>query len=105
MPALSRATDTRGAQHMNHKWIFKYVIIGDMGAGKSCLMRRFTGRRFCNGLPHTIGVEFGTMAVSINGATVKLQIWDTARQGRFCSVTRGFYHGAAGALLVCNISC
>lgn len=89
---------------MSHKYIFKYIIIGDMGVGKSCIMQRFTEQRFKKDLPHTIGVEFGTMIVDINGELVKLQIWDTAGQERFRSVTRGYYRGAAGALLVYDVS-
>lgn len=89
---------------MSHKYIFKYIIIGDMGVGKSCLMQRFTEQRFKQDLPHTIGVEFGTMIVDINGDLVKLQIWDTAGQERFRSVTRGYYRGAAGALLVYDVT-
>ena len=89
---------------MSHKYIFKYIIIGDMGVGKSCLMQRFTEHRFKQDLPHTIGVEFGTMIVDINNENVKLQIWDTAGQERFRSVTRGYYRGAAGALLVYDVT-
>jgi Ras-related protein Rab-14 len=89
---------------MSHKYIFKYIIIGDMGVGKSSLMQRFTEQRFKSDLPHTIGVEFGTMIAEINNELVKLQIWDTAGQERFRSVTRGYYRGAAGALLVYDVS-
>ena len=89
---------------MSHKYIFKYIIIGDMGVGKSCLMQRFTEQRYKQDLPHTIGVEFGTMIVDISGELVKLQIWDTAGQERFRSVTRGYYRGAAGALLVYDVT-
>lgn len=89
---------------MSHKYIFKYIIIGDMSVGKSCLMQRFTEQRFKKDLPHTIGVEFGTMIVDINGELVKLQIWDTAGQERFRAVTRGYYRGAAGALLVYDVT-
>ena len=53
---------------------------------------------------HTIGVEFGSKVVNIVGKTVKLQVWDTAGQERFRSVTRSYYRGAAGALLVYDIS-
>lgn len=49
---------------------------------------------------HTIGVEFGSRIVNVGGKSVKLQIWDTAGQERFRSVTRSYYRGAAGALLV-----
>jgi Ras-related protein Rab-14 len=89
---------------MSHKYIFKYIIIGEMGVGKSCIMQRFTEQRFKKDLPHTIGVEFGTMIIDINGELVKLQIWDTAGQERFRGVTRGYYRGAAGALLVYDVS-
>lgn len=89
---------------MAHKYIFKFIIIGDMGVGKSCLMQRFTDDRFKTDLPHTIGVEFGTTIVDINNELVKLQIWDTAGQERFRSVTRGYYRGAAGALLVYDVT-
>jgi len=89
---------------MSHKYVFKYIIIGDMGVGKSCLMQRFTEQRYKQDLPHTIGVEFGTMIVDVNGELVKLQIWDTAGQERFRSVTRGYYRGAAGALLVYDVT-
>ncbi|AYU76229.1 ras-related protein rab-14 [Leishmania donovani] len=89
---------------MSHKYIFKYIIIGDMSVGKSCLMHLFTEQRYRKDLPHTIGVDFGTTVVDINGELVKLQMWDTAGQERFRSVTRGYYRGAAGALLVYDIS-
>lgn len=53
---------------------------------------------------HTIGVEFGSKVVNIASKSVKLQVWDTAGQERFRSVTRSYYRGAAGALLVYDIS-
>lgn len=53
---------------------------------------------------HTIGVEFGSKVIRVGGKSVKLQIWDTAGQERFRSVTRSYYRGAAGALLVYDIS-
>lgn len=53
---------------------------------------------------HTIGVEFGSKVVPVSGKQVKLQIWDTAGQERFKSVTRSYYRGAAGALLVYDVT-
>jgi len=55
-------------------------------------------------MPHTIGVEFGSKVVEVAGKRVKLQIWDTAGQERFRSVTRSYYRGAAGCLLVYDTS-
>lgn len=54
--------------------------------------------------PHTIGVEFGTRIMEVSGQKVKLQIWDTAGQERFRAVTRSYYRGAAGALMVYDIT-
>ncbi|VDK31726.1 unnamed protein product [Taenia asiatica] len=75
-----------------------------MGVGKSCLMHQFTEKKFFPDCPHTIGVEFGTRIIEVNEQKVKLQIWDTAGQERFRSVTRSYYRGAAGTLLVYDIT-
>jgi Ras-related protein Rab-14 len=86
------------------QYIFKYIIIGDMGVGKSCLLHQFTEKKFMTDQPHTIGVEFGTRIVDVSSKKIKLQIWDTAGQERFRAVTRSYYRGAAGALLVYDIT-
>jgi len=75
-----------------------------MGVGKSCLLHQFTENKFVPDSPHTIGVEFGTRIVEVMGKKIKLQIWDTAGQERFRAVTRSYYRGAAGALLVYDIT-
>uniref|UniRef100_A0A8C4EC44 Ras-related protein Rab-14 n=1 Tax=Dicentrarchus labrax TaxID=13489 RepID=A0A8C4EC44_DICLA len=67
----------------NYSYIFKYIIIGDMGVGKSCLLHQFTEKKFMADCPHTIGVEFGTRIIEVSGQKIKLQIWDTAGQERF----------------------
>ncbi|KAH9423238.1 Ras- protein Rab-14 [Dermatophagoides pteronyssinus] len=88
----------------NYSYIFKYIIIGDMGVGKSCLLHQFTDKKFMADCPHTIGVEFGTRIIEVGGQKIKLQIWDTAGQERFRAVTRSYYRGAAGALMVYDIT-
>lgn len=75
-----------------------------MGVGKSCLLHQFTEKKFMADCPHTIGVEFGTRIIEVNGQKIKLQIWDTAGQERFRAVTRSYYRGAAGALMVYDIT-
>jgi len=75
-----------------------------MGVGKSCLLHQFTDQKFLADSSHTIGVEFGMRMVETNGKTIKLQIWDTAGQERFRAVTRNYYRGAAGALLVYDVT-
>ncbi|CAH8632230.1 unnamed protein product [Dicrocoelium dendriticum] len=88
----------------NYSYIFKYIIVGDMGVGKSCLMHQFTEKKFIPDCPHTIGVEFATKIIELDDQKIKLQIWDTAGQERFRAVTRSYYRGAAGALLVYDIT-
>ncbi|CAH9099141.1 unnamed protein product [Cuscuta epithymum] len=89
---------------MSYAYLFKYIIIGDTGVGKSCLLLQFTDKRFQPVHDLTIGVEFGARMVSIDNKQVKLQIWDTAGQESFRSITRSYYRGAAGALLVYDIT-
>ncbi|KAL2476578.1 Glucose-1-phosphate adenylyltransferase small subunit [Abeliophyllum distichum] len=89
---------------MSYAYLFKYIIIGDTGVGKSCLLLQFTDKRFQPVHDLTIGVEFGARMVTIDGKPIKLQIWDTAGQESFRSITRSYYRGAAGALLVYDIT-
>ena len=72
--------------------------------GKSCLLLQFTDKRFQPVHDLTIGVEFGARMINIEGKQIKLQIWDTAGQESFRSITRSYYRGAAGALLVYDIT-
>lgn len=85
-------------------YLFKYIIIGDSGVGKSCLLLQFTDKRFEPMHDITIGVEFGARLINIQGQSVKLQIWDTAGQESFRSITRSYYRGACGALLVYDVT-
>nr|ABD65429.1 Rab2 [Suberites domuncula] len=89
---------------MSYAYLFKYIIIGDTGVGKSCLLLQFTDKRFQPVHDLTIGVEFGARMINIEGKQIKLQIWDTAGQESFRSITRSYYRGAAGALLVYDIT-
>lgn len=72
--------------------------------GKSCLLLQFTDKRFQPVHDLTIGVEFGARMINIENKQIKLQIWDTAGQESFRSITRSYYRGAAGALLVYDIT-
>jgi len=85
-------------------YLFKYIVIGDTGVGKSCLLLQFTDKRFQPVHDLTIGVEFGARMVTVDSKQIKLQIWDTAGQESFRSITRSYYRGAAGALLVYDIT-
>ncbi|CAH8572368.1 unnamed protein product [Schistosoma turkestanicum] len=89
---------------MSYAYLFKYIIIGDTAVGKSCLLLQFTDQRFQPVYDLTIGVEFGARMVTIGDKQIKLQVWDTAGQESFRSITRSYYRGAAGALLVYDVT-
>lgn len=82
---------------------FKLIIIGDAGAGKSSFMHQFLEGKFRKQSTHTIGVEFGTKIMSLD-KRIKLQIWDTAGQERYRAVTRSYYRGAVGALILYDVT-
>lgn len=86
------------------EYLFKIVVIGDSAVGKSNLLSRYARNEFNPNSKATIGVEFQTQVMEINGKEVKAQIWDTAGQERFRAVTSAYYRGAVGALVVYDIS-
>ncbi|ODV59023.1 Rab family GTPase [Ascoidea rubescens DSM 1968] len=88
----------------DYEYLFKIVLIGDSGVGKSNLLSRFTRNEFNLESRSTIGVEFATRTVEIDGKRVKAQIWDTAGQERYRAITSAYYRGAVGALVVYDIS-
>ncbi|WMV35932.1 hypothetical protein MTR67_029317 [Solanum verrucosum] len=94
------------ANKMDHEYdyLFKIVVIGDSGVGKSNILSRFTRNEFCLESKSTIGVEFATRTLQVEGKTVKAQIWDTAGQERYRAITSAYYRGAVGALLVYDIT-
>lgn len=85
-------------------YILKFIVIGDAGSGKSCILHQFIEGRQKKSSSHTIGVEFGSKIIQVGNNRVKLQIWDTAGQDRYRAVTRSYYRGAAGALVVYDIT-
>uniref|UniRef100_A0A669F8E1 Ras-related protein Rab-25 n=2 Tax=Euteleostomi TaxID=117571 RepID=A0A669F8E1_ORENI len=97
---LPRLTSGLVKSH-NH---FKVVLIGDSGVGKSNLLSRFTRNEFNLESKSTIGVEFATRSIQVDGKTIKAQIWDTAGQERYRAITSAYYRGAVGALLVYDIA-
>ncbi|OXA38094.1 ras-related protein Rab-30 [Folsomia candida] len=88
----------------DYKFLFKVVLVGNAGVGKTCLVRRFTQGLFPPGQGATIGVDFMIKTVDINGEKVKLQIWDTAGQERFRSITQSYYRSAHALILVYDVS-
>jgi len=88
----------------NQNYLFKIVLVGDSGVGKSNLFSRFIQNEFCLNSRSTIGVEFLTKSIVINKKVVQAQIWDTAGQERFKAITAAYYRKAVGALLVYDIT-
>ncbi|XP_052216510.1 ras-related protein Rab-11A-like [Dreissena polymorpha] len=86
-----------------YAFIYKVVLIGDSGVGKSNLLLRYTKDEFRFDSASTIGVEFATRSLEIDGRTIKAQVWDTAGQDRYRAITRAYYRGAVGALIVYDI--
>lgn len=88
----------------DYDYLFKIVLIGDSGVGKSNLLSRFTTNEFNINSKSTIGVEFATRTIEVSGKKIKAQIWDTAGQERYRAITSAYYRGAVGALIVYDIS-
>jgi small GTP-binding protein len=91
-----------------YDYLAKIILLGPSGCGKSCILHRFVQEEWKVLTSQTIGVEFSSKIVKVGqGPTkrnLKLQLWDTAGQERFRSLTRGYYRGSAGVLLVYDIS-
>ncbi|XP_006177259.1 ras-related protein Rab-13 isoform X1 [Camelus dromedarius] len=84
--------------------LFKLLLIGDSGVGKTCLIIRFAEDNFNNTYISTIGIDFKIRTVDIDGKKIKLQVWDTAGQERFKTITTAYYRGAMGIILVYDIT-
>ncbi|KAK8808498.1 hypothetical protein WA158_008399 [Blastocystis sp. Blastoise] len=87
-----------------YDYLFKLLLIGDSGVGKSCLLLRFADDAYSDSYITTIGVDFKIRTVDIDGKTVKLQIWDTAGQERFRTITSSYYRGATGIIIVYDVT-
>ena len=88
----------------DYEYLFKFILIGDSNVGKSCLLMRLLEGRFKNQHEPTLGVEFGSKLISLDNKAIKLQIWDTAGQESFKSITRAYYKGSIAAIMVFDIT-
>jgi Ras-related protein Rab-2A len=88
----------------DYDYIFKLILLGDSGVGKSCMLYRYINDKFLAQHDVTIGVEFGTKLVSIEDTKIKLQLWDSGGQEAYRSITRSYYRDAAGIVLCYDIT-
>jgi Ras-related protein Rab-11A len=84
--------------------LFKLILIGDSSVGKSNILLKYLKNEFEPNSQATVGVEFGTKNILINDKRIKIQIWDTAGEERYRSITSAYYKGAKGAFIVYDIT-
>ncbi|VEU23020.1 DEKNAAC104082 [Brettanomyces naardenensis] len=89
---------------MDYDYLFKLLLIGSSGVGKSSILLRWTDSRFSKFYVSTIGVDFKIKTIQLDGKTVKLQVWDTAGQERFRTITSSYYRGAHGIIIVYDVT-
>ena len=94
---------TVGTHDDDYNYLFKAVLIGDSGVGKSNLLSQFAQNEFNLESKSTIGVEFATRSIQVDGKTIKIQIRDLPGQERYYGTASAYYCGAVGALLVYDI--
>ncbi|CAL4061781.1 unnamed protein product, partial [Meganyctiphanes norvegica] len=83
---------------------YKVLVIGDVNVGKTCLVHRFCDERYYDTYISTVGIDFKQKIVNLDGVPIKLQIWDTAGEERFRTLTTAYYRGAQGIVLVYDVT-
>lgn len=90
--------------HQNYNYLFKIIVVGSSGVGKTSLILRYVDDTFNSSYTSTIGVDFKIKTFQLNTETVKLQLWDTAGQERFKTITDSYYRGAHGIIIVYDLT-
>lgn len=91
--------------HNNRKeHLYKILVIGDLGVGKTSIIKRYVHQTYSTNYRATIGVDFALKVLNWDSETVRLQLWDIAGQERFGNMTRVYYREAMGAFIVFDVS-
>ena len=88
----------------SNEMIFKIIVVGDTSTGKTNILSKYINNTFEESSKATIGVELSCKNFTINNDSISAQIWDTAGQERYKSITKAYYKGALGALVVYDIT-
>lgn len=91
-------------RHVDYQHLYKLLLVGDSGVGKSCLLVRFWEDTYQESKVCTIGVDFQVKTVDVDGKNVKIQIWDSAGQERFRAIAAAYYRGAHGIGVVFDVT-
>lgn len=84
--------------------VLKLLMIGESNVGKSSIILRFTEDEFYENMQSTVGMDYKTKQITIDGNVIKLAIWDTAGQERFRTLTPSYYRDGQGAILVYDVT-
>jgi small GTP-binding protein len=101
---MSSNNSNKSSNPSDYQYIFKLILIGNSGVGKSSIIQRYMKNTFEESYKCTIGVDFLMKTLNLNGKTVKLQLWDTAGQEKYKSMVASYYRGANVALVVFDIT-
>eukprot|EP01051_Picozoa_sp_SAG22_P023556 SAG22_NODE_6129_length_895_cov_1.271357_2_plen_169_part_01 len=91
-------------EYLDYDYLFKMLLIGDSGVGKSCLLLRFAEGKYEEDYLSTIGVDFKTRFIELDDKKIKFQLWDTAGQERFRTITSSYYRGSHGIIIVYDVT-
>ncbi|XP_005916945.1 ras-related protein Rab-15 isoform X1 [Haplochromis burtoni] len=87
-----------------YDFLFRLLMLGDSGVGKTCMLRRFTESDFDTTHISTIGIDFKMKTLEVDGTKVRVQIWDTAGQERYQTITKQYYRRAQGVIFVYDVT-
>ena len=88
----------------NYDYMIKMLLVGDSSVGKTNILLRFAGDQYQPNYKATIGVDFKIKTIKVNETSIKLQIWDTAGQEKFKTITQTYYNGASAVVVVYSIT-